>query len=72
MSASTQAVPTSAQPSHALSNILAHPGSSWAGAGVALFTIGSAVQAQQLPTTTLGWVAFLGGLATALGAALGK
>ena len=71
MSAS-QAVPTSMQPSHAISNVTAHPGSTWAGVGVAAVTIGQTISAGTMPTTASGWVSFVAGLAFAILAALGK
>jgi hypothetical protein len=63
---------TRQQPSHALSNIFAHPGSTWAGVGVALATVAGAINAQGLPTTAGGWITFVASLLVALMAALGK
>lgn len=68
----TPTTPTAAQPAHSLSNIVAHPGSSWAGAGIVLATVAQAINAQSLPTTAAGWVTFFGSLAVAVMAALGK
>lgn len=61
-----------AQAAHGWGNILAHPGSTWAGVGLALATIGAAINAQGLPSTAGGWVAFAMSLAVSLMAALGK
>ncbi len=60
------------QPSHSLANVVDHPGSTWAGLGVAAVTIGNAVQSGAMPTTPAGWIAFIAGLAAAVAAALGK
>ena len=68
----SQSLPTSAQPSHAVSNIIAHPGSTWAGVGIAAVTIGQTISAGTMPTTASGWVSFVAGLAFAILAALGK
>jgi hypothetical protein len=69
---SPASLPTSAQPALHVDNITAHPGSTWAGAGVAVYALGNAMVQQGMPTTTGGWVSLLlpvlmGGLA-----ALGK
>lgn len=68
----SQTVQTADQPSHALANVLAHPGSSWAGAGIVAMTVATMIQANSLPTTSAGWIAFLASMATAVMAALGK
>jgi len=61
-----------AQLTYGWSNILAHPGSTWAGVGLALITIGTAINAQGLPSSAGGWVAFAMSLAVSLMAALSK
>lgn len=63
--------PTALQPAHALSNVTAHPGSSWAGASVALATLGNAAS-NGLPTNAAGWAAFGLALLTSVLAGLGK
>lgn len=68
----TTNVPTATQPDFHVNNILDHPGSTWAGVGVAALTVGNAVQAGSMPTTTSGWISFLAGLAFSVAAALGK
>lgn len=67
---STPAMP--AQTAYGWGNILAHPGSTWAGVGVVMATIGTAINSQGLPSSAGGWVAFAMSLAVALMAALGK
>lgn len=61
-----------AQAAYGWGNILAHPGSTWAGAGLAAATIGTAINAQGLPSSAAGWVAFLLSLAASFAAAVGK
>ena len=61
-----------AQTTHGWGNILAHPGSTWAGVGVVMATIGTAINSQGFPSSAGGWVAFAMSLAVALMAALGK
>jgi hypothetical protein len=68
----TPSTSTADQPSHSLSNITAHPGSTWAGVGVVAVTVGQIVSAGSMPTTPMGWVSFIAGLAFAVLAALGK
>jgi hypothetical protein len=63
---------TSQQPSHALSNIIDHPGSTYAGVGVIALAIGQIVQANGMPTTAAGWVTLGAELVMAVMAALGK
>ena len=63
---------TRQQPSHAWSNIFAHPGSTWAGVGLAVLTVGQAMAGQGMPTTLAGWFAFAVALVGSLLAALGK
>lgn len=63
---------TSEQPSHAISNVTDHPGSTWAGIGVAAVTVGQAISTGSMPTTTSGWISFVGGLVFAVLAAIGK
>lgn len=54
-------------------NIAGSPGSTWAGAGVAIVgVVASMIQANGIPTTAAGWFMFLGSLATGIMAALGK
>lgn len=65
-------LPTSAQPSHALSNIIDHPGSSWAAAGVIGVAVSNVVAANSLPTTAMGWASLIVSIAVAVMAALGK
>lgn len=69
MSGSTQ---TADQPAMHPSNILAHPGSSWAGAGIVAVAVGQQLAAGQMPSTTTGWGMFAFQLAMAVAAALGK
>lgn len=68
---STTALPTALQPSHSIDNITAHPGSTWAGASVALVTVGNSL-ANGLPTSTAGWLTMGMTLMASLLAALGK
>lgn len=63
------ATQTADQPAHSVSNITAHPGSSWAGVGLALL---GTIQAGGVPTTSLGWVSLIAGGLSGLLAALGK
>jgi hypothetical protein len=63
---------TADQPSHSLGNVLSHPGSSWAGAGIVATTIGTMISAGSMPTTTSGWVTFAVSILLAVAAALGK
>ncbi len=72
MSQTTTPVATVDQPSHAISNVMAHPGSTWAAAGIVAMTVATMVQANSLPTTPAAWIAFFASLATAVMAALGK
>lgn len=72
MSDTTTPLSTADQPSHSLANILAHPGSSYAGAGIAMLTIGKFMTDTSYPTTATGWIAYALALGTALMAALGK
>lgn len=65
-------IPTAAQPSLHPSNIVAHSGSSWAGALGLLMTFGQQIQAGGLPTDKTGWAQLVGGLAFSVLAALGK
>lgn len=69
MSGSTQ---TADQPAMHPNNILAHPGSSWAGAGIVAVAVGQQLAAGQMPNTTTGWAMFAFQLAMAVVAALGK
>jgi hypothetical protein len=60
-------IPTSAQPALHVDNITAHPGSTFAGAGLIVATVGQAMLSQPMPTTITGWAAWalpivLGGL----------
>lgn len=72
MSASTTPQ-TADQPALHVSNITAHPGSSWAGIGVAVVgTTASFIVSNGVPTTKGGLVMLLGSLVTGLLAALGK
>ena len=64
--------PSTRPPAHAWSNIVTHPGSTWAGVGLAMLTVGQAMAGQGVPTTLAGWVAFAVPLVGALMAALGK
>lgn len=70
MSASTTPQ-TADQPALHVSNITAHPGSSWAGAGILMALAGFATQ-NPMPTTKAGWISY--GLAASMAvlAALGK
>jgi hypothetical protein len=65
-------VPTAVQPALHPANVTAHPGSTWAGVGVGLVTLGQTFQAGGLPTTSVGWVQLLAGLSFSIMAALGK
>ena len=62
---------TNQQPSHAMSNILAHPGSTWAGATLIVGVLGTTMAATGWPTTASGWMTFaltvFGGIMAGLG-----
>lgn len=64
--------PTALQPHFSLSNILAHPGSTYAGIGVVLGIIAQAINAGGMPTTAAGWITSIAGVAISVAAALGK
>jgi hypothetical protein len=68
----TPIVPTAQQPALHVDNILAHPGSSWAGVGLIAMTVGQAMMQQGMPTTAGGWIAFLLPVAMGVGGMLGK
>lgn len=61
-----------AGPAFGVANILGSPASTLAGASVVLGLLGSTVATTGLPTTTPGWIAFVGSLLSALAAALAK
>lgn len=63
---------TAQQPSLHPSNILAHPGSTWAGVGVAAMAVGQQIAAGQMPTSSAGWGFFAFQIAMSLGAVFGK
>lgn len=63
---------TADQPAFHPSNILAHPGSSWAGAGIAAMAIGQQLTTSGPPTSTAGWGMFAFQMAMAVAAAFGK
>lgn len=63
---------TADQSSLHINNIAAHPGSTWAGVGVGLLTIGNQFQSGGLPTNKAGWIQLIMGTAFAVLAALGK
>jgi hypothetical protein len=65
-------VPTAQQPAMHVSNISAHPGSTWAGIGVIAMTVGQAMVAQGMPHSAGGWAAFLLPVAMGVGGMLGK
>lgn len=71
MSTTTTPLLTADQPSHALANITAHPGSSYAGAGI-LVTLATFISQNPLPTSALGWLGYAAAAVTAVLAALGK
>jgi hypothetical protein len=68
----TPVVPTALQPHFALSNIIEHPGSTYAGIGVVLGIIAQAINAGGMPTTIAGWITLIAGVAISIAAALGK
>jgi hypothetical protein len=60
-------IQTAQQPALHVDNITAHPGSTFAGAGLIVATVGQAMLSQPMPTTTAGWITWalpivLGGL----------
>lgn len=63
---------TADQPFFHVNNIVAHNGSSWAGAGIAAMAIGQQLAAGDMPTTKAGWGIFAFQMAMAVAAALGK
>lgn len=67
----TTDVPTATQPDFHVNNVLDHPGSTWAGAGILMALVGFASQ-NPLPTTALGWISYGVAAASAVLAALGK
>ena len=66
------ATPATAAPAFGVANILGSPASTLAGASVILGLLGNTVATTGLPTTTPGWIAFVGSLLSALAAALAK
>ena len=72
MSETTPVASTTTEPSLALKNIVAHPGSTYAGVGVVALAIGQVVNAGAMPTSFTGWLLVGGQLLLALGAAFGK
>jgi hypothetical protein len=72
VSTTTTSLPTAQQPALHVANILAHPGSTWAGVGVIAMTVGQAMVQQGMPTTAGGWLAFLLPVAMGVGGMLGK
>lgn len=68
----TPVVPTALQPPLHPSNILAHPGSSFAAGGLIMAAVAQQMNAGAMPTTLLGWVTLVAECALAVAAALGK
>lgn len=63
---------TADQPALHPSNITAHPGSTWAGAGVLAAAVATQIAAGSMPTTSAGWITFIVQILLAGAAALGK
>jgi len=63
---------TSQQSLFAVSNILAHPGSTAAGIAIGLTTIGNVIGSQGIPTTSGGWIQFATTVLFSLLSILGK
>lgn len=60
------------QPHFSLGNIIDHPGSTYAGVGLLVLTLGQYATANPLPVNAAGWVTYLAQLALAIMAAMGK
>lgn len=72
MSSTTTPLQTADQPALHPSNITAHPGSTWAGAGVLMAAVATQISSGSMPTTTAGWITFVLQILLAAAAALGK
>lgn len=68
----SETIQTADQPALHPSNITAHPGSSWAGAGVLAVAVGQQIASGQMPSSTAGWSMFAIQIAMAVAAAFGK
>jgi hypothetical protein len=68
----TPVVPTALQPHFALSNVIAHPGSTYAGIGLVMGIVAQAINAGSMPTSATGWVVLVAGIAMSVAAAFGK
>lgn len=71
MASTTDVTPTALQAPIHTDNIVAHPGSTFAGAGVAAVLL-AFVQANPWPTSAAGWFAYGAAAVMAVLAALGK
>lgn len=73
MTTSTTDAPTAVQPDFHPNNIVDHPGSTWAGIGVAFGgVVMSVIQANGIPNSIGTWVLFIGSVLTGVAGMLGK